>query len=200
MRNQMPLPVSASLSLPETVHYIAERSGATEDRVGTALVDAALMGTIAATGCLHLSYHPDPVRYFAHPALRARQIVPPEAWGLAISWDKSRVGRYDLVRFDRADIERWLASVATNQQSGAVAEVSESQVNASGIRTNRAAAAEVACGQWLSQLTARPTTKEAAFEAAKDAVASIGPLSRKAFDRAWAAAVPQAWKEAGRHR
>jgi hypothetical protein len=67
-----------------------------------------------------------------------------------------------------------------------------------GTRTNKAEAAEEACRRWITGLKERPAKKDAAFEAAKDAVASIGPLSRKAFDRAWGTAAPGAWKKAGR--
>jgi hypothetical protein len=67
-----------------------------------------------------------------------------------------------------------------------------------GTRTNKAEAAEEACRRWIAGLKERPAKKDAAFEAAKDAVASIRPLSRKAFDRAWAAAAPGVWKKAGR--
>jgi hypothetical protein len=67
----------------------------------------------------------------------------------------------------------------------------------SGIRTTRAKATEVACGDWIGKLTERPRNKDAAFEDAKDAVKHIGPLSRKAFERAWAVRTPSAWKEAG---
>jgi len=69
-----------------------------------------------------------------------------------------------------------------------------------GTRTNKAAAAEKLCGQWLSRLTERPANKDAAFEAAKTAVAATGPLSRKGFDRAWAVGAPLAWKLPGRRK
>jgi hypothetical protein len=195
----MPLPVPAWLSLLETVRFVIEVTGDEEDRVRAALTEAGLTGAITATGCRHSSAHPNPARYFAHPVLADRETVPSSAWGTAISWPESRVGRYDLVRFDRADIERWLALAATDQQSASVAEP-EVSAAPSGIRTNRAAAAEEACRQWLSKVKERPANKDAAFEAAKAAVAKTGPLSRKAFERAWGAGAPVAWKEAGRRR
>jgi hypothetical protein len=108
----MPLPKSAWLSLPETVQVVIERSGEAEDRVRSTLIEAALAGTITATGCRHLSglnlvrYYS---RYFAHPVLVDREVVPASAWGTAmISWAQSHVDRYDLVRFERAGIHRWL--------------------------------------------------------------------------------------------
>jgi hypothetical protein len=70
----------------------------------------------------------------------------------------------------------------------------------SGIRTNREAAAQAACRQWISQLTERPANKDAAFELAKAAVESTGPLSRKAFERAWGIEAPAKWKQGGRRR
>jgi hypothetical protein len=195
----MPLPVSAWLSLPEAIRLVIDATGEDEDRVRAALIEAGLTGATTATGCRHSSAHPNPARYFAHPVLTDRETVPSSAWATAISWPESRVGRYDLVRFDRADIERWLALAATDQQSASVAEP-EASATPSGIRTNRAAAAEEACQQWLSTVKERPANKEAAFEAAKDAVAKTGPLSRKAFERAWAAGARVAWKKPGRRR
>jgi hypothetical protein len=72
-----------------------------------------------------------------------------------------------------------------------------SQAPPPGIRTNRDATAEEECRQWLSGLTNRPANRDIAFEDAKTAVASIGRLSRKAFDRAWASSVPPDWKLGG---
>jgi hypothetical protein len=71
-----------------------------------------------------------------------------------------------------------------------------------GIRTNRAANAETACREYLSGLeqNQRPENKDAAFVTAKEAAANIGPLSRKAFERAWQASVPPGWHTAGRRR
>jgi hypothetical protein len=112
----MPLPVSAWLPLSETAQFIMEHTGESEDRVRAALTEAGLTGAISATGCLHLSSHPNPARYFAHPALGDRVTLPPEAWGTAISWRESRIGRYDLVRLNRAHINRWLVTVATNAE------------------------------------------------------------------------------------
>jgi hypothetical protein len=110
----MRLPVSALLSLSEAVRFVGEATSEKENRVRAALREAGLAGAITATGCLHLSAHLDPARYFAHPALNEREPVPPEDWGTTISWMESRIGRYDLVLLNRADIERWLAAAATN--------------------------------------------------------------------------------------
>jgi hypothetical protein len=196
----MPLPVSPLLSLPETVQLVMGRTGEGEARIRATLTEAALTGAITATGCLHLSYLPTGRRYWEHSALDDRTAVPAQTWGTAISWPESRVGRYDLVRFDRADIERWLASAAIDGQSA----VSEPQTNepkttSSGTRTNRALAAEEACRQWIAGLKER-LTKDTAFVRAQDAVKEIGPLSRKAFERAWAGSAPADWKRGGRHK
>jgi hypothetical protein len=194
----MPLPLSGSLSLLDTVRFVAAATGEPAQRVCAALTEAALVGAITVTGCRHLSAHRDLAQYFAHPALKDREMVPPEAWSAEISWSKSCVGRYDLVRFDRAEVERWLASAAT--QSEPAAEASETQASPSGIRTNKAEAAEEACRQWILQLADRPANKDAAFETAKKAVESIGTLSRKAFERAWTVEAPAKWKRPGVRR
>jgi hypothetical protein len=78
-----------------------------------------------------------------------------------------------------------------------------SEAPPSGVRTNRAAAAEEACRQLLVKLVAlneRPANTDAAFQSAKTEVAKVGPLSQKAFDRTWRVTVPDAWKKAGRRR
>jgi hypothetical protein len=69
-----------------------------------------------------------------------------------------------------------------------------------GIRTTTDESAEAECGKWIAGLTARPRNKETAFETAKAAVANIGQLSRKAFDRAWAIQAPRDWKNPGRRK
>lgn len=68
----------------------------------------------------------------------------------------------------------------------------------SGIRTTSAATAEDACRKWLAGLKKRPKNKDTAFADAQAAVANVGSLSRKAFDRAWPASVPLEWLKAGR--
>jgi hypothetical protein len=69
-----------------------------------------------------------------------------------------------------------------------------------GLRTNKAEAAEKACRGWLIGLKERPATKDLAFSLAQAAVAGIGPLSRKAFERAWVETAPAVWKRAGRRK
>jgi hypothetical protein len=109
----MPLPGSAWLSLADTVRFVIEATGEPVDRVCSALTEAALAGTITASGCRHASAFPNRKRYyFAHPVLYDRESVPAAAWGTAIDWPQSRVGIYDLVRFDRGRIEQWLGSAA----------------------------------------------------------------------------------------
>ena len=87
------------------------------------------------------------------------------------------------------------------------ADVSEAQAvatgrtvasHASGTRTTTDQKVEVACGEWIAALTKRPRNKETAFREAKAAVAHIGALSYKAFDRAWANRAPDDWKKPGR--
>ena len=68
----------------------------------------------------------------------------------------------------------------------------------SGIRTTAAAEAERACEKWITTLTVRPINKEAAFEAAQNAVGN--KLTRRAFERVWAKTAPIAWKGAGRRK
>src|SRR5262249_35173411 len=110
----MPLPISDSLSLSEAVQFVMEKTGESEAHVCAALTEAGSTGALTATGCLHLSALSDPAKYFDHPALSERMPVPSGNWGLPISWQKSRIGRYDLVRLNRADIERWLGEAAPN--------------------------------------------------------------------------------------
>jgi hypothetical protein len=108
----MPLPVSPWLSLLEAVLFVVDATGKDKSRVAEELIKAALTGEITATGQLHLSAAllRDPARYFAHPALSKRENVPPSAWGGKINWVRSRIGGYDLVSINRAEIERWLAT------------------------------------------------------------------------------------------
>lgn len=67
-----------------------------------------------------------------------------------------------------------------------------------GIRTTTDEKAETACGEWIAKLAERPRNKDTAFAEAKAALANIGALSRKAFDRAWANRAPDDWKKPGR--
>ena len=80
----------------------------------------------------------------------------------------------------------------------------ESDTNApkptSGTHTNRAADAEKAAGRMLTGLKERPKNKDEAFNQIRDAVQHTGPLSRKAFDRAWAGSVSVNWKRGGRRK
>jgi hypothetical protein len=64
-----------------------------------------------------------------------------------------------------------------------------------GTRTNRAADAETAAGEWLRVRRGRPKmTKAAALEAI---TAEKGPLSGSAFRRAWGAEADPQWKKPG---
>jgi hypothetical protein len=110
----MLLPRSDWLSLPQTVAFVVKATGEPRSAVRSALIDAALAGAIIATGCLHASTVPGEPEYFA-ARLNPRTVVRPEAWGDEICWQISRVGLYSLVRFERAEIERWLGT-ATQQQ------------------------------------------------------------------------------------
>ena len=67
-------------------------------------------------------------------------------------------------------------------------------------RTNREAKAEEECGQWILSLKERPQNKDIAFAGAAAAVARVGRLSRKAFERQWAINARPEWKRGGRRR
>jgi hypothetical protein len=67
-----------------------------------------------------------------------------------------------------------------------------------GIRTNRQHAAEEACRKWLRELTEPPASKVVALNMVKDAVAHIGLLTGKAFERAWHDEARDEWKRPGR--
>ncbi len=110
----MTLRVPSCISLQEAVSSVMKATGESENCVRAALAEAGLTGAINATGCLHLCSLPNPAKYFAYPVLNERETVPKQAWGATISWLESRIGRYDLVRLNRADIERWLVAAATN--------------------------------------------------------------------------------------
>ena len=116
-RRLVPLPLSGLLSLAEAARTIADDTGEDHQRIKAALVEAGLAEAIIATGCLHLSAHPNPVRYFAHPVLGERQEIPTQAWGEPIDWRRSRIGRYDLVRLDRIEIRQWIANAGQESQT-----------------------------------------------------------------------------------
>jgi hypothetical protein len=50
-----------------------------------------------------------------------RAAVSPGEWSGPIDWRLSRVGRYDLVRVERAEIEHWLGTAVDKLRSGAQA-------------------------------------------------------------------------------
>jgi hypothetical protein len=78
----------------------------------------------------------------------------------------------------------------------------------SGVRTNKAEAAEAMCRRWLVEwgerwrrgLAEQPENKDTAFSRAKKATQQIGHLSEEAFKRAWAMGAPTEWKKAGRRK
>ena len=105
----MPLPVSGLLSLAKVLRFVVDATGEDHQTVANSLREAGITGAIWATGCLHLSAHPNLTRYFAAPASPNRRSVPSTAWNEPIDWRLSRVGRYDLVRIDKSEVERWLA-------------------------------------------------------------------------------------------
>jgi len=106
----MRLPVSGLLSLAEAGQLVVDATGKDQTSVADALIEAGINGAISATGCLHSSTHRNLARYFAHPVRSDRQNVPAQAWSGPIDWRESRIDRYDLVRINRADIERWLST------------------------------------------------------------------------------------------
>lgn len=93
------------------------------------------------------------------------------------------------IHVKRRDLEGWLATQAT-----------DGTALPSGRRTNREARSEEQCGEWLGKLTTRPDNKETAYAAAKAAVAHVGQLSRKAFERQWDEKTPSDWKIGGRRK
>lgn len=106
----MALPLSDSLSPTEAVRIVSAATGEDQQRVAGSLIEAGITGAIVATGCLHSSAAPNLKAYFAHPVLSPRQEVPAQYWGGQIDWARSRIGRYDLVRLDRSEIDRWLGA------------------------------------------------------------------------------------------
>jgi hypothetical protein len=146
--------------------------------------------------------------------------LPPRRWGAAeiaeIDWelgtalDRSEFsppeGRRRRLLIHRLALRPYWTDTAQSNtatpRDAANAELQPLAVPSPGIRTNRAASAEDACRNYLSQLNPnqRPKNKDAAFEGAKVAVADVGILSRKAFERAWASSTPLAWLKAGRRK
>ena len=120
----MPLPRPDWLSLPQTVAFVVKATGERAADVRSALIDAALAGAIIATGCLHASAVPGESEYFA-ARLNPRTDVRPEAWGDEICWQISRVGLYSLVRFELAEIERWLSAAAPGPHARAILDAPE---------------------------------------------------------------------------
>jgi hypothetical protein len=118
------------------------------------------------------------------------------------------LGNAQSIVIDTVTLERWLSARAIEQRCAPASDkpsngrqsdqIVDGPASPSGVRTTRAADAERACEQWVSELKARPTNKDVAFEAA---VTACGiQLSRKAFERAWANTAPSAWRKAGRRK
>src|SRR5579875_1352985 len=146
----------------------------------------------------------------------AGPLTLPEAVGLSLGIDPDKLRRaagatlpvinYPEVRIYRAEprvrLDEFLAwaQAVGWELPPALSPRQEAQSTPppSGIRTTRQMRAEAACAEYLRNLTPAPANKEAAFAAAKRAVADIGPLSRKAFERAWANAALAAWRFPGR--
>jgi hypothetical protein len=120
------------------------------------------------------------------------------------------------ILIDATELDRWLtargikwsdpfstpaaASPAASSTKGANNQVHPVPEWTAGYRTNKAGAAEEACRQWIAGLNERPTNKEAAFDQARAAVKEIGPLTGKAFERAWASTAPAEWRRGGRRK
>jgi hypothetical protein len=106
---------------------------------------------------------------------------------------------------ERQEFENFAKMIGLNILEAAIGAPSEivaampagTEAQTAGTRTNKAAAAERACEEWVRRLQQRPKNKDTAFEAAAIAVAANGPLSRKAFENAWRNGAPTEWKEAG---
>jgi hypothetical protein len=95
----------------------------------------------------------------------------------------------------KARIEESMADAGEPQEVATECTVAS---HASGTRTTTDERVETACGEWIAVLKERPRNKETAFAEVKAAVAHIGALSYKAFDRAWANRAPGDWKKPGR--
>jgi hypothetical protein len=188
----LPLPVSGLLSLAEVHRFVVDATAEDKQPVATVLIEAGITGAISATGCLHSSAHPNPARYFAHPVLGDRQNVPAAAWGGPIDWRLSRVGRYDLVRVERAEIERWLGTAVdksrTEEQPGvgpepqaADAVPRDAQRAARGKQTMEAAAREFIVATYPNGIPAGKTNKMISAEYTNETHA---PMSARTVRRA----------------
>jgi len=112
------------------------------------------------------------------------------------------------VQLRRRDFEKWLGqakseTVPSGNQATPPTTATGGPAEAAppaGIRTNRAARAEEECGRCIAGLKTRPENKEDAYTDAKAAVAHIGPLSRKAFERQWGINALPEWKCGGRRK
>jgi hypothetical protein len=182
----MPLPAPAWLSLSETIRFVVEATGEGEDRVRAALKEAGLTGAITATGCLHSSTHSDPAKYFAHPVLNDRATLPPETWGTTISWLESRIGRYDLVRLNRAEIERWLAVAHRNEHPRA--EDSSTRPKKGTKESKEEAIAKFLRGRYGAR---RPMTLDELTRAVEKEAQHIGGFKPRTLQRAIAKAWPK---------
>jgi hypothetical protein len=159
------------LEFNQAVTFIAEREGRQIGEVADELVTAIRDGNVKVKWTTDIS----------------SDCAPPTDW----SWFGPILGTgaFQDILVCRSDLDRLWRLRTTDDDPRSL--------RPSGTRTNRAAANERACGEWLAGLTERPKSKDAAFQAA---VIQIGPLSRKAFDRAWASNVPPEWKHAGRRK
>jgi hypothetical protein len=92
-------------------------------------------------------------------------------------------------------LEKSMAEAGEPQEAAAERTVAP---QLSGIRMTSDEKVETACGEWIAGLTERPRNKDTAFADAKAAVAHIGALSFKAFERIWANRAPGDWKKPGR--
>jgi hypothetical protein len=183
----LPLPVSTWLSLCEALKFVIESTGEDETRVRKALRDAGLTGKLTATGCLHLSASPDPKRYFAHPALANRETIPPENWGLQISWPESRIGRHDMVQLNRVDIEPWLAAINEGEQPRGESRSPQTKKGNKPWKVD-------ALVDWLRNRyeTRPPMSVDELMRSAKLEVVHIGIFGKRTFENAIAKAFPRA--------
>jgi hypothetical protein len=184
----MPLPVSDWLSLQEAVKHVIEATGESEARIREALTAAGLAGELIATGCSHLSYLRNLDKYFAHPALNEREPVPPDDWGLTISWEKSRIGRFDLVRLNRADIERWLAVPATYENE----QPSEQSLSPRPKKKTKQTKVDDIAACLRERFSKRPAMKiDELMREVKQQAPSVGNFSPRTLERAIAKAWPR---------
>jgi hypothetical protein len=107
--------------------------------------------------------------------------------GTTISWRESRIGRYDLVRLNRVDIERWLAAAATNGNEQPREETPSPRPKKGNRQTKQDTLAT-----WLrDHYEARPAMSvDELMRIAQNEAPHIGTFGRRTFEAALSKAFP----------